>query len=692
MCCEHPLRYWNLTEGAERSVFLHFHNYEIVRAYGGARRTSDELLRIAVLLTRYALVLSEGRLVILPKFLWECSYFDRYLNRVSPIMSAGLLAYAGSSHSFMDDVSSKQTQYRDSPELFPRYFDPELSERQAAVLGRLIWTPRTGQSATAAIASAWSQELTDGILQEMISSIAAEDRGTGLLALRELEAVPVTLEGRAFVLSEVKRMLTIRLPPERRTAIDWVINRAYLRLYISSLGASIVCDTPLGQLDFGLSTDASLSSACVSLSRLAYGLELVGLRATIERLPMGALVELRSEWMLQWLVGAIVADRGTGVSLIEVFTRDRIDSLRRVGREPQSLGEARTWLARLAEIADRAGFDVTSSISSSLGVLVLPAPGWQRRRRRSEVPTSRKAYEQMGLPGVGGLTIGLITITPDEMRAVVPRMGEQVKIEIRRRFYSVGPGPAGSGIGQVVLTGSSRQGGISASQAARDIVDDWSPDVIIVVGIGGGLPSTDCSLGDVVLARSIQDLRVRALLDDGSAEYSAEGSQAARSLTDMLAHLPALETRLAGWNSADEIGLDRPVVEMASLETYGSSEWQSKVISAVRVCLVDSARDAPLALSAPIVSTDALVKDSSFAKAVRDKVRHAAAFEMEAGGVFAAAESANGSVPVLVVKGISDIVGLKRLDSWALYAAESASSYAFKLMSSGTLRDAVARR
>jgi nucleoside phosphorylase len=49
---------------------------------------------------------------------------------------------------------------------------------------------------------------------------------------------------------------------------------------------------------------------------------------------------------------------------------------------------------------------------------------------------------------------------------------------------------------------------------------------------------------------------------------------------------------------------------------------------------------------------------------------------MESPGVFEAARSIEGDVPIVVIRGLSDVVGFKRDPAWTLYACHAAASLA----------------
>ena len=53
---------------------------------------------------------------------------------------------------------------------------------------------------------------------------------------------------------------------------------------------------------------------------------------------------------------------------------------------------------------------------------------------------------------------------------------------------------------------------------------------------------------------------------------------------------------------------------------------------------------------------------------------------MEAAGVYRAARSAEREYPLLVVRGLSDIVGFKRSDEWTRYACHTAASFTSALL------------
>src|SRR5262249_476968 len=108
----------------------------------------------------------------------------------------------------------------------------------------------------------------------------------------------------------------------------------------------------------------------------------------------------------------------------------------------------------------------------------------------------------------GKIDFGILTIREDENRAVLDRF-DKVAMEEQRRRYRIGRLvlPNGGTYALAVLR-CLEQGNTDALAAARDLLEDLAPQFVLVVGIAGGVPSTEFSLGDVVVSSSIADFSV----------------------------------------------------------------------------------------------------------------------------------------------------------------------------------------
>ncbi len=110
----------------------------------------------------------------------------------------------------------------------------------------------------------------------------------------------------------------------------------------------------------------------------------------------------------------------------------------------------------------------------------------------------------------GKVDFAIITMREDELRAVLDRFpGEAV--ESQNRFYRISRVPVRDGSTAVVAVARAFEQGTGESQTvARHIIDDLEPHWILLVGIAGGVPDFEHTLGDVVLSTRVNDLTVEA--------------------------------------------------------------------------------------------------------------------------------------------------------------------------------------
>jgi hypothetical protein len=81
-----------------------------------------------------------------------------------------------------------------------------------------------------------------------------------------------------------------------------------------------------------------------------------------------------------------------------------------------------------------------------------------------------------------------------------------------------------------------------------------------------------------------------------------------------------------------------------------------------------------------------LVKDAELVAEWKRTARALGFVEMEAGGVYRAARGPKGEYPVLIVRGLSDIVGFKRAAEWTEYACRTAAAFATAFIRAGVVR------
>lgn len=288
----------------------------------------------------------------------------------------------------------------------------------------------------------------------------------------------------------------------------------------------------------------------------------------------------------------------------------------------------------------------------------------------------------------GKVDFAIITIREDELRAVLDRFPGEV-VESENRFYTISRVPVGDGsIALVAIARAFEQGTGEAQTVARHIIDDLEPHWILIVGIAGGVPDSEHTLGDVVLSTRVNDLTVHAVHETAPAQFAISGGSSHYDVTKLVTALPMLESKLKGWNTRDSIGRERPPVDWNEPgSVYGDAKWQQRVLVSLKHHFDPSAtpRD-PVVRDGPIDSSDGLIKDTKTLQQWLSLTRNALAVEMEAAGVYRAVRSGGREYPFLSVRGLSDIVGFKRHPNWTAYACHSAAAFTLALIKSGIIK------
>jgi len=241
-----------------------------------------------------------------------------------------------------------------------------------------------------------------------------------------------------------------------------------------------------------------------------------------------------------------------------------------------------------------------------------------------------------------------------------------------RRDYTLRLAEAGDGKDYTVgILRLIEQGTGEAQNAARDLIDDLSPSLIIVVGIAGGLPSDDYTLGDVVVSTRVNDYCVEARKTRSDATYNLSGGPVGKKIAAFVANLSARQAELGNWGA--ELPRKPKVQWKQQGRLYGPKKWRDELSEKLELHFgryVDPR--SPTFISGAIASSDRLVKDPAILIPWLSVSRHLLAVEMESAGVYRAAGD---GCPMLAIRGISDIVGLKRDDGWTKYACKSAAFF-----------------
>lgn len=298
-------------------------------------------------------------------------------------------------------------------------------------------------------------------------------------------------------------------------------------------------------------------------------------------------------------------------------------------------------------------------------------------RRASEIVAGPGGGPQpsptMATPAPSKVDIGILTIRDDEFRAVLGVFPDKTgTVKGAHREYTLRHADAGKGERYTITVLRQAEQGLGEAQTvARDLLEDLAPRLVLVVGIAGALPSDDVTLGDVVLSTRIHDFTVEARKTGDEATYAATGGPIDRALANAVADLANREDELGDW-TADLP--ERPEVSWTRKgQLYGSPEWQRELRAKLEHHYGKGTTPrAPVYVAGPIASSDRLVKDPSLLIPWLATARNLLAVEMESGGVYRAVRE---RCPMLAIRGLSDIVGLKRADAWTKYACASAAAF-----------------
>ena len=222
------------------------------------------------------------------------------------------------------------------------------------------------------------------------------------------------------------------------------------------------------------------------------------------------------------------------------------------------------------------------------------------------------------------------------------------------------------------ITRTASEGNVSAQDAVLQLIAEQEPRLVLAVGIAGAVPTSDIFLGDVVLANDIHDLTRGAETATGR-EEAAASAYLMNAVKDYVANVTMDDFKQ--WQDRT-VAITRPVVTGIGNAWTGDSEWDDTI----NVVLESNAgRSLPKVVDGVIASSDHLVKSEDFMQRRLLVDRRILANDMESVGVAKACERK--TVPVLILRGISDIVGHTRSGDWKHYACEVVASCAREVVS-----------
>jgi nucleoside phosphorylase len=294
----------------------------------------------------------------------------------------------------------------------------------------------------------------------------------------------------------------------------------------------------------------------------------------------------------------------------------------------------------------------------------------------------------------GRIQYGLITIRPDEARAVLRRLPFDGRI-LGTRTYDLAALQGAGGDPQLIahIRCRGEQGPTEARLTAQALIYDLAPKYVLLIGIAGTVPNEDVTLGDVVVSNYIYDIRVGANKPGGKRDFAFRGYALHQDARDFIGRLPAIERELGDWAAQSEIGSPRPLVTLENPSTRGSKDWQKKILVSLQHHFGPQTHrtPAPIVRDVAFASGAELVKDPELVEQWLRHARDLKAVEMELVGAHEACGLApdHDPIPLISIRGISDVVGLEREPAWTEYACESAGAFTAAILKHGILRPTV---
>lgn len=261
----------------------------------------------------------------------------------------------------------------------------------------------------------------------------------------------------------------------------------------------------------------------------------------------------------------------------------------------------------------------------------------------------------------------------------------------------------------VAIRRCSEKGSNVAQQIAQDMIRDLSPSILLVVGIAGAVPSSSFTLGDVIISSRIHDFGINAYMTN-EIQWDVQGG-IHPYISEITANLPLYKSRLQGWNSPASIKFPRPKLDTKKFKNFDLMQlteedkknifdgkppiaWQEKILEGLNRNFGMPLRrnQEPDFYIGSIASSNSLIRDPLILIKWLQAARSIQAFEMEAAGVFLAAQQPLKQYPVMTIRGISDIAGLIREEDWKLYACHSAAAFTYAFIKMGIVEPQVGQQ
>jgi adenosylhomocysteine nucleosidase len=264
----------------------------------------------------------------------------------------------------------------------------------------------------------------------------------------------------------------------------------------------------------------------------------------------------------------------------------------------------------------------------------------------------------MSVFGTKGKTvIGILTIIDEEFSAVSRLLNANANVPGTQYFVTQIPAPVGGKLPEydLVVCQATGQSNLTASDHVRELIEDFRPQYILLVGIAGGHGKRDVKLGDVAIADFVEDSEFFKLIKGKALQRKRPYDHPSYKLRELYAQ-PLCKS--ADWHK--HIDVKRPNKKL------------------------------PHATVANLASGEKLLSDrgNAYQKMLMKSFDKAAVFEMEGFGLATQVFKQRGSVAYnpqyLIIRGISDLVNetsnQATRNRWRIYAACAAAAFTKELV------------
>ena len=414
------------------------------------------------------------------------------------------------------------------------------------------------------------------------------------------------------------------------TKLHYILQHHYLSVYIRSLGLRIVTRLPLSRVDFLLGEEG----LCYDYDALKSALDPIKLLRLIKTISPQSLIELRKKsgfLVFRDMFDQIALVAPNAHSILRAFARAE-DHLRDCCQLPPVVTNPPRKIHRM-ELSD----DDLNMVAAKLGQAARFA--WEHVQDESALAetAANGSFDRRTRMKAGDKqpSIAVFVALDEERKFLVKRW--KLKNTYAERGIWRGELPTA----KVMLFSSARMGRVSAAVATMEFLSSLEkPDLLIVMGIAGGIKRNGVNRGDVLVPEMIVDLATRKIRQN----------------------LEKIEFR------PKEFTLDDRIPSFLRSGNFDEGEWGKSVLEDAE--WPQGVR--PTIRHGPVASLDEVVSSTSWIKKLCDAWPKLDGVEMEAGGVCAAAERFN--VRPAVIRGVSDHANpLKSDDNWRIISMKTAA-------------------